>query len=46
MKNFWSIVAAYLVAWAIFFGYSLSVSYRLAHVEENLKRLKQMLQQK
>ncbi len=46
MKNFWSIFAAYLAAWAIFFGYYLSVSYRLAHLEEDLKRLKQMLQQK
>jgi CcmD family protein len=46
MKNFWSIFAAYVAAWAIFFGYYLSVAQRLARLEKDLERLKRTLQQK
>lgn len=45
MKNFWSIFAAYLAAWVIFFVYDLSVSRRLARLREHLDRLKERLRQ-
>jgi CcmD family protein len=41
MKNFWSILAAYLVAWAIFFVYSATVGRRLARLEDQFRRLKE-----
>jgi CcmD family protein len=41
MKNFWSILIAYLAAWAIFFGYYASVGRRLARLETELRRLKE-----
>ena len=40
MKNFWSILIAYLVAWAIFFFYSATVGRRLTRLEDDLRRLK------
>lgn len=40
MMNFWSILIAYLVAWAIFFGYYLTVGNRLARLENDFRRLK------
>ena len=43
MKNFWSIFAAYLIAWAIFFGFLLSLGSRLARVQQELQRLKESL---
>ncbi|NDQ58648.1 MAG: CcmD family protein [Acidipila sp.] len=44
MKNFESLLAAYMVFWAIFFVYQFSVSRRLARAEEDLARLKQQLE--
>jgi len=41
MKNFESLFAAYLLAWAIFFGYQLTVGRRLARLSEELERLKE-----
>jgi CcmD family protein len=43
MKNFGSIFAAYLIAWAIFFGFLISVSSRLARVQQEIERLKESL---
>ena len=43
MKNFDSILAAYLVFWAIVFLYHLSVARRLARTEQDLESLKQQL---
>ena len=43
MKNFWSILAAYLIAWAIFFGFLISVASRLNRVRQELQRLKESL---
>jgi CcmD family protein len=40
MRNFWSILIAYLVAWAIFFVYSTTVGRRLTRLEDDLRRLK------
>ena len=43
MKNFESILAAYLVFWAVVFVYHLTVSRRLARTEHELESLKQQL---
>lgn len=43
MKNFWSIFAAYLIAWAILFGFLMSVASRLGRVQQELERLKESL---
>lgn len=46
MKNFESLLAAYLLAWAVFFGFLVSVSLRLGRAQEELQRLKEKLGQK
>jgi len=40
MKNLNSVFAAYLIAWAIFFVYFVSVARRTAALREDLERLK------
>ena len=40
MKNFGSLFVAYMVVWAVFFGYEVSVARRLARLREDLDRLK------
>ena len=40
MKNLDSIFAAYLLGWAIFFGYYLSVARRASSLREDIERLK------
>jgi hypothetical protein len=42
MKNFDSILAAYLLGWAIFFGYYISVSQRTLALREDIERLKNL----
>lgn len=44
MKNFDSILAAYLIGWAIFFGYYLSVSRRTSALRGEIERLKTLVQ--
>jgi CcmD family protein len=43
MKNLGSIFAAYLAAWAIFFGYYLTIARRAAALREDIERLKNSL---
>lgn len=43
MKNFESLFAAYILVWAIFFVYYISVARRLAEVREELKALRASL---
>jgi len=43
MKNFDSLLAAYLVFWVIVFVYQFMVARRLAGAERELKQLKQQL---
>ena len=43
MKNLNSLFAAYLLGWAIFFGYYLSVGRRLASLRDEVDHLKQVL---
>jgi len=40
MKNFESLFAAYVLIWAIFFFYEVSVARRLARLGEEIERLK------
>jgi CcmD family protein len=46
MKNFQFLFAAWMVVWAVFFAYELSVARRIAQVREEIERLKQQLQQR
>ena len=43
MKNFDSILAAYLAGWAIFFLYHISVARRMKTLHEEIERLKNSL---
>ena len=43
MKNFWSIFAAYVAAWAVFFAYHLNLGRRVARLHEEIERLKSLL---
>ena len=45
MKNLESLMAAYLVVWAIFIAYHLTVARRLARLQAEVKRLKEVLRQ-
>ncbi len=45
MKNFESLFAAYLVVWAIFFTFEITVARRLARLRQDLERLKNQLNQ-
>jgi uncharacterized membrane protein YciS (DUF1049 family) len=40
MKNLDSVFAAYLIGWAIFFVYYLTVARRTAALREDIERLK------
>jgi CcmD family protein len=40
MRNFESLLAAYLVFWAIIFAYQFTVAKRLSRAEDELERLK------
>ena len=42
MKNFDSILAAYLLGWAIFFGYYITVSRRMNSLADEVSRLKDL----
>jgi hypothetical protein len=43
MKNFDSILAAYLAGWAIFFLYYISVAKRMKTLRQEIERLKSSL---
>ena len=43
MRNFESLLAAYLVFWAVVFAYQFTVAKRLSRAEDELKRLKQQV---
>ena len=46
MKNLNSVFAAYLIGWAIFFIYYVTVAKRASALREDLERLKQSLTKK
>jgi CcmD family protein len=43
MKNLDSLFAAYLVGWAIFFGYCVAVGRRMTMLRKEVEQLKNML---
>jgi CcmD family protein len=45
MKNFESLMVAYLAVWAIFFVYHVTVGRRLARLQDEVERLKETLKQ-
>ncbi|MFZ3216794.1 MAG: CcmD family protein [Candidatus Acidiferrales bacterium] len=45
MKNFDFLFTAWMVVWAVFFGYEVSVARRISQVREEIERLKQQLRQ-
>ncbi|HTP44470.1 MAG TPA: CcmD family protein [Candidatus Acidoferrum sp.] len=45
MKNFESLFAAWMVVWAVFFLYEVTVARRLSKLQEDIERLKQQLRE-
>jgi CcmD family protein len=45
MKNFEFLLTAWMVVWAVFFVYEISVARRITQVHREIERLKQQLQQ-
>ncbi len=45
MKNFESLFAAWMVVWAVFFAYEVSVARRIARLREEIERLRQQLRE-
>jgi hypothetical protein len=45
MKNFESLFAAWMVVWAVFFLYEVTVARRLARLREDIERLKRQLRE-
>jgi hypothetical protein len=46
MSNFQFLFAAWVVVWAIFFGYELSVSSRIATLRRDIEDMKRQLGEK
>jgi CcmD family protein len=46
MKNFGSLFVAYMVVWAVFFGYQVTIAKRLSQLREEIERLKNQLGRK
>jgi CcmD family protein len=46
MKNFEFLFTAWMVVWAVFFAYEISVARRIAQTREEIERLKQQLEQR
>ena len=40
MKNFESLFAAWMVVWAVFFVYEVTVARRMARLRDDIERLK------
>jgi CcmD family protein len=45
MKNFQNLFAAWMVVWAVFFVYEVSVARRIARLRDEIERLKQQLRE-
>ncbi len=43
MKNFENLFAAWMVVWAVFFVYEVSIARRLARLSEDIERLKRQI---
>lgn len=45
MKNFEFLFSAWIMVWAVFFVYEVSVANRVARLREEVERLKQQLRE-
>jgi hypothetical protein len=45
MKNFESLFAAWMVVWAVFFVYEVTVARRISNLRDDIERLKQQLRE-
>lgn len=45
MNNFENLFAAWMVVWAVFFLYEISIARRIAGLREDIERLKQQLRE-
>ena len=45
MKNFESLFAAWMVVWAVFFLYEVTVARRLSKLQDDIEQLKQQLRE-
>ncbi len=45
MKNFESLFAAWMVVWAVFFLYEVTVARRLAKLQDDVAQLKRQLRE-
>jgi CcmD family protein len=43
MKNFESLFAAWMVVWAVFFLYEVTVARRISKLQEDIEQLKRQL---
>jgi CcmD family protein len=46
MKNFEFLFTAWMVVWAVFFAYEVTVARRITQVREEIARLKQQLSER
>ena len=46
MKNFDNLFAAWIVVWAVFFVYELSIAQRLSRLRDDIEGLKRQLREK
>ena len=45
MKNFESLFAAWMVVWAVFFLYEVTVARRLSKLQDDIEQLKRQLRE-
>lgn len=45
MKNFQNLFIAWMVVWAVFFVYEVSVARRIARLRDEIERLKRQLRE-
>ena len=46
MKNFENLFAAWMVVWAVFFVYEVSIARRLARLRQDIEGLKQQMRER
>jgi CcmD family protein len=46
MKNFENLFAAWMVVWAVFFLYEVSIARRLARLKQDIESLKQQMRER
>jgi CcmD family protein len=46
MKNFENLFAAWMVVWAVFFIYEVSIARRLARLKQDIEGLKQQMRER